>query len=106
MHHAKTYFSNYADTEPTDSDLMMFVARKVSDYESLGTSLKLTKEQIKMFETQKLRDPFQINMKILDKWKQSRSRKPVTWRILIQALREIEYEQLADELEKKFGPEC
>ena len=58
--------------------------------------------QIEMLKKQQS-DPFQLNLKILDKWKRNQTKKPVTWDTLIEALQEMDEKRLAKQLKKKFG---
>ena len=51
-------------------------------------------------------DAEQINMEILEEWVNGRGRKPVSWEILTEVLRDVELSQLAGDIEAvKLGTE-
>ena len=44
-----------------------------------------------------------INKEILKKWLQGRGKKPVTWRTLIEVLRDSQLSELADEIQTNLS---
>ena len=47
-------------------------------------------------------NPDDINTEILKKWLQGRGRQPITWRTLIEVLRDSQLTELADEIERNL----
>ena len=85
----------------------MLVAEKVCNYHALGTMLGLKFHQVEMIEKEKRGETVVvINMKILTTWMRKETKKPVTWRTLIQALCNMNMTKLAydiiDELEQRL----
>ena len=53
--------------------------------------------------TRYLNDSEQINMEILRRWLEGTGRKPVSWRTLVQCLRDIGNIALAEEIEHSIS---
>ena len=85
----------------------MLVAPKVDDYHTLGIMLGLDFNRMEMFKEELGRKTILINMKILTTWIGEETQLPTTWLTLIQALRDMDMEKLADnitnELEKRHN---
>ena len=83
----------------------MLVAEKVCKYHALGAMLGLEFYQVEMMEEEKRGKTAMINMKILTTWMQKETKKPISWRTLIQALGNMDMTQLAhdviDQLKQK-----
>ena len=56
---------NITDSQPSDTDLWMLVATKVSNYHALGAMLGLKFRRVEMFKKKHRGDPVLINMAIL-----------------------------------------
>ena len=86
---------------------MMLVAPKVNNYHALGIMLGLDFNQVEIFKEELGRKAILINMKILTTWIGEETQLPTTWLTLIQALRDMDMEKLADnitsELEKRHN---
>ena len=80
---------NVTDSEPSQKDLLMLVAKEISDYQELGIMLGIELHQIEMIEDEKKGKAVWINMKILATWKQ-KAAEGTTWRTLIAALCEMD----------------
>ena len=93
----------FTDDEPTNSDLDKLIATKVADSNGLGIMLNLETTQISMIKDSE-KGPIDVNRKILATWKEEETRKPVSWRTLIEAIKEIKLNRLAGQLTEKFGP--
>ena len=90
-------FSSITDTVPTERDLRMLVAEKVTDFQSLGMMLDMDCCQIEIF-TKDERRTVLLNMKILTTWISSETKAPTTWHTLLQALVEMEEKKLARDI--------
>ena len=93
---------NITDAQPKERDLRMFVATKVDDYHGLGCMLNLKLSRVDMFEKERRGNTVLINMNILTAWIEEKTRKPVTWLTLIEALRDMDLLSLADDISKKL----
>ena len=96
-------FPVFTDDEPTNSDLDKLVATKVPDSNGLGIMLNLETTQIDMIKDSE-KGSVNVNRKILATWKDEETRKPISWRTLIEALKEMKKIKLAGQLMEKFGP--
>ena len=80
---------NITDSQPSDADLWMLVATKVSNYHALGAMLGLKFRRVEMIEKKHRGDPVLINMVILTTWIEEETKRPTTWVTLIRALRDM-----------------
>ena len=80
------------------------VAPKVSDPDGLGAMLDIEAVQISMIKGAE-NNIVTVNMKILNVWKEEETKTPVTWRTLIDALRDLKMiklaRQITEELEQR-----
>ena len=86
------------DSEPSEEDLWLLVAKEVCDYHGLGAMLGLKFNQVEMIEKEKRGETTVINMKILTTWMQRETKKPISWRTLIQALGNMDMTKLAHDV--------
>ena len=94
--------SNITDSQPEQRDLRMLVAPKVDDYHALGIMLGLDFNRVKMFKKEHGGETILINMEILTTWIGEEARLPTTWLTLIQALREMDMNNLAHHITNKL----
>ena len=80
----------------------MLVAPKVDDYHTLGIMLGLEFNRVEMLKEELGRKTVLINMKILTTWIGEQTRLPTTWLTLMQALRDVDMEKLADDITEKL----
>ena len=92
---------NFTDGVPTERDLYKLVATKVGNPNALAAMLEVGAVQVTMIKKRES-DSVNINMEILNMWKEKETRKPITWDTLIQALRDMEMNKLARELTEKL----
>ena len=91
------HFSSITDTVPTEDDLLVLVAEKISNSLKLGLKLGMDCCQIEIF-TNDERKTVLVNMKILTTWISSETKMPTTWSTLLQALRDMEEKKLARDI--------
>ena len=91
------HFSSITDTVPTERDLRMLVAEKITDSQNLGIMLGIKCCQIEMFSSEEKRIVL-VNMKILTTWIKSETKMPTTWCTLLQVLRDMEEKKLARDI--------
>ena len=94
--------SNITDCQPEEKDLRMLVAPKVDDYHALGIMLGLDFKRVEMIKKEHGGKTILINMEILTTWIGEEARLPTTWLTLIQALREMDMNNLAHHITEKF----
>ena len=99
---SKFFSKHHTDSEPTQKDLRMLVATKVSDYYALGTMLGLNFTRVAMIENEKMRDAVLINMKILVTWIDEETKMPTTWLTLVGVLCEMNMKDLAHDIIEKL----
>ena len=91
------HFSSITDTVPTERDLRLLVAEKITDSQNLGIMLGIECCRIEMFSSEERRIVL-VNMKILTTWIKSETKMPTTWCTLLQALRDMEEKKLARDI--------
>ena len=90
------------DEVPDLKRLRSLVADQMSDYHGLGIMLGLSPVQLDHIEGQ---HPKLVRrcMEVLITWVEEETRKPVTWRTLITALRELKQKKLARKIDRKMS---
>ena len=75
------------------------MADRMNDYHALGTVLELDSVQLSHIEGQ-YPEMVRRCMEVLNTWVEKETRKPVTWRTLITALRELKQNKLARKVDR------
>ena len=110
------YYSscNSLDDSPTLPALQHFpvknghidIAREIGpDYEKFGTLLLEDKNgvEVKNIKLYKRDHPVHITVEILHEWLQGKGRMPVTWQTLVECLRDIDLNVLADKIDHSLS---
>ena len=108
---ADTFYLAYSLAgKPTLPELLRFsladekrinIAKEIGDeYKCFGTLLleDETGQKVKNMESKHHSDPSKINTLILEEWLNGKGKKPVTWAILVEVLRDIELSTLANNI--------
>ena len=92
----------FVDEVPDLRRLKLFVADQMSDYHGLGIVLGLSANQLRHIEGQ---HPEVVRrcIEVLSTWVEQETKKPVTWRTLITALRELKQNKLAGKLNRELS---
>ena len=89
-------------TKPTLPELLQFkiLTEIGTKYMQFGALLldDSTGARVRNLENQHQRDAERINQEILQEWLTGSGKKPVTWKTLVEVLRDIELSTLADDI--------
>ena len=91
----------------TDGRVISIPVEVATKYVQFGTFLldDQNGSKVKIIAHKNHYDAEQINIEILSKWLTGRGKKPVTWRTLVEVLRDIELSTLAGDIEAVKCPE-
>ena len=92
---------------PVKDGLQDIVAEIQNDYIRLGRCLLEDEggNKVHGIEKAKRDDPVAITEEILRQWRQGKGKEPVTWRILVDCLREAQLNVAADDIEGALSQE-
>ena len=90
------------DEEPDPRQMWLLVADQMSKFKGLGATLGLSLVQLRNIEG---RHPEMVDrcMEVLHTWVEQETRKPVTWRTLITALREAKENKVASKVYREIS---
>ena len=102
-------FVPITEDRPTMMELVSFRGRERrinipqeigTEYNAFGVLLleDRTGARIQNIVSKHMKDPERINMEVLQKWIEGRGKKPVTWEALVEVLRDMNFNTLADDI--------
>ena len=93
---------------PVKDGVKDIVAEIQNDYIRLGGCLLEDEggNKVHGIEKAKRDDPVAITEEILRQWRQGKGKEPVTWRILVDCLREVQLNVAADDIEGALSQEA
>ena len=99
----------FSGGQPTMMDLVRFQGRerRINIPQEIGINYRqfgillledTNVSRVRTMEHKHQRDAEQINMEILEQWVSGSSKQPVTWRTLMEVLRDVELSELASDI--------
>ena len=104
-------YITHAGEKPTIQQLQAFPGpdkKKIRVHEQIGTKYTDlavfllgddTRVKVETFAMKHSQDPDRINLEILSNWLQGLGKQPVTWRTLVQVLRDLDLKSVANDIE-------